>query len=656
MNRNFNYFKSVFICAVSMWFLVIPSISEALQMEGSSLVISAEVISAAGITESSTTYGNNPTYGEPLVGVTEGDMEYLYAGYWYTFTADITSPTAPSYVYDGLGDDIDFMYSSNTLSANWGVSIDTESGVVGYEYSISSTTPGSAGFIYWTLCGSTSVAVSGLTLISHTTYYFSVRAKNGVGLKSEIIHSDGLWVIVDTTPPNAITEVRDGLSADIDFTISLSTLSANWDAAADAESGISAYWYGIGISSSTTDVTNWTNIGISTYVTKTGLDLSVGTTYYFLVKTVNNVGLFSPVTSSDGILVNPTQIGPVSKIGLSASKDTRTAHYLDYITFQAKLMDDNDRTVITAGDLVTFRVCSGNYEHIGKRSSVNASSGIAKYDYSDIVTGEIRVSATVGNFTTSYEIINLVNDISSSTFYYPQDDGKTQIIIPAYTFSKNTEIRVEDVADTGINTSGKCTLIPNSGRQIKTYSSNGQETNITNFTNKVTIVLSYTDSGNHTVSGTNSSFVELRRMDILENSLSIFRINNGQVEMLDSDVHPDEDYVSAEIEHFSVYFLAAVIPSETKLYGSYPNPANSGETVYFVFDLKETQNISLKIYTISGELVRELVTDKEYAVGRYIEPWDTKNDSEQLLAPGIYICSFTSDKGKKLTKFVTIKK
>ena len=94
--------------------------------------------------------------------------------------------------------------------------------------------------------------------------------------------------------------VRDGAGADISTTSSTTQLSANWDAATDAESGISGYQYAIGTSAGGTQTVNWTSLGNVTTVTKTGLTLSVGQTYYFSVQAVNGVGLTGSATNSNG--------------------------------------------------------------------------------------------------------------------------------------------------------------------------------------------------------------------------------------------------------------------------------------------------------------------------------------------------------------------
>ena len=77
-------------------------------------------------------------------------------------------------------------------------------------------------------------------------------------------------------------------------------MSANWDASTDNESGISAYQYAIGTTPGGTQTLNWTWLGNVTTVTKTGLTLSVGQTYFFSVQAVNGVGLTGSATNSNG--------------------------------------------------------------------------------------------------------------------------------------------------------------------------------------------------------------------------------------------------------------------------------------------------------------------------------------------------------------------
>ncbi|OGS23643.1 MAG: hypothetical protein A2297_03050 [Elusimicrobia bacterium RIFOXYB2_FULL_48_7] len=221
---------------------------------------------------------------------------------------DTSSPTAPGAVRDGTGIDIPSTVSNTTLSANWDVSTDTESGILRYEYAISSTTANRTSLLGWTSCSlNTSVTRNSLALRAGVTYYFNVRAVNTISLIGPAANSNGQYVVAidtsDVTPPSNIAVVRDGLSSDVDSSTSLTQLSANWDPSADAESGILRYWYAIGTAvsgSGASNITGWTSNGHLTSIDVTGLVLSVGTTYYVSVKAENGVGLQSSTTTSNG--------------------------------------------------------------------------------------------------------------------------------------------------------------------------------------------------------------------------------------------------------------------------------------------------------------------------------------------------------------------
>ncbi len=103
---------------------------------------------------------------------------------------------------------------------------------------------------------------------------------------------------VPTAPP----AVYDGTTTGVETSTTTSTtqLSANWSAASDPANGISGYYYAIGTTVGGTNVVGWTSVGNVLTVTKTGLSLTGGTTYYFSVEAENNVGRVGPATSSSG--------------------------------------------------------------------------------------------------------------------------------------------------------------------------------------------------------------------------------------------------------------------------------------------------------------------------------------------------------------------
>jgi hypothetical protein len=121
----------------------------------------------------------------------------------------------------------------------------------------------------------------------------------------EFIASNAYNGPVNSDIPTAPPAVYDGTTTGVETSTTTSTtqLSANWTAASDPQSGISGYKYAIGTTAGGTNVVGWTSLGNVLTVTKTGLSLNVGTTYYFSVEAVNGVGVTGPARNSSGCTV-----------------------------------------------------------------------------------------------------------------------------------------------------------------------------------------------------------------------------------------------------------------------------------------------------------------------------------------------------------------
>ena len=124
----------------------------------------------------------------------------------------------------------------------------------------------------------------------------SIVSDNAYNL-STLAYAD---VYIDYSPPANINWVNDGLASDIDTTTSASSLSANWASSSDNNTGIIAYWYAIGTASGDSNIVLWTNNGLNSFVTHTGLNLINGSIYYFSVRSQNGAGFFCNTASSDG--------------------------------------------------------------------------------------------------------------------------------------------------------------------------------------------------------------------------------------------------------------------------------------------------------------------------------------------------------------------
>ena len=102
-----------------------------------------------------------------------------------------TAPSTPIVIDDGLTTS-----QRTSIHASW-QAFDPESGVAEYQWAVSST-PNESGVITngaWQTAGAATEGVrSGLALVEGRTYYILVKARNGVGMWSEIGVSDGITV------------------------------------------------------------------------------------------------------------------------------------------------------------------------------------------------------------------------------------------------------------------------------------------------------------------------------------------------------------------------------------------------------------------------------------------------------------------------------
>ncbi|OGS21832.1 MAG: hypothetical protein A2252_00025 [Elusimicrobia bacterium RIFOXYA2_FULL_39_19] len=112
--------------------------------------------------------------------------------------------------------------------------------------------------------------------------------------------------------------------------------------------------------------------------------------------------------------------------------------------------------------------------------------------------------------------------------------------------------------------------------------------------------------------------------------------------------------VAVEVEHFSVYRIMGTVLAKENLreVRVYPNPfkpnddksENGTWDTGIIFD-SLTNNSTIKIYTLSGDLVNILEeTDNN---GKYT--WDVKNKEKEKLSSGIYIYRITDSTGDKIT-------
>jgi hypothetical protein len=267
-------------------------------------------------------------------------------GYSNGIKVDTTAPTAPGQPKEGSSSDLDYD-GDGSYTVYWSSASDPESGISAYEVQ-EKVGPGGT---WKTLTSSrTSSSFSVSSRQHNTQYFYQVRARNKVGLWGPWSPvSDGL--LVDKTAPSAVTVTDDGA-----ITTSKTSLHAVWTASSDPESGIAYYQYLIRQdSTSGTILVNWTAIGTATEVTRTGLSLVTGKTYYIGIRAKNGAGTYSSVSYSDGIAAQTDTTSPTGTISINngaaytnTSTVTMTLSATDNSGSVAQMQFSNDNLTYSA--------------------------------------------------------------------------------------------------------------------------------------------------------------------------------------------------------------------------------------------------------------------------------------------------------------------
>ena len=107
---------------------------------------------------------------------------------------------------------------------------------------------------------------------------------------------------IDWTKPIASSIIKDGTANDIDTTYVGTQLDLNYTMAKDTNSGVANYYFAIGTTAGSQNIVPWTNNSLNLSATKTGMSLVNNQKYYIMVKAINNAGLVSDSTVSDGVI------------------------------------------------------------------------------------------------------------------------------------------------------------------------------------------------------------------------------------------------------------------------------------------------------------------------------------------------------------------
>ncbi|MCK4312243.1 MAG: T9SS type A sorting domain-containing protein [Candidatus Cloacimonetes bacterium] len=114
------------------------------------------------------------------------------------------------------------------------------------------------------------------------------------------------------------------------------------------------------------------------------------------------------------------------------------------------------------------------------------------------------------------------------------------------------------------------------------------------------------------------------------------------------DSEHSEPYV---VEHY-VDAGDILIPIRTELTGNYPNPFNPATTINFA--LKEAGNVTIMVYNVKGEKVRNLVDCRLEAAYHSIV-WDGKDNTGRNVSSGVYFYKMKAEKYSSTKKMILMK-
>ncbi|HVE42955.1 MAG TPA: HYR domain-containing protein, partial [Planctomycetota bacterium] len=202
-------------------------------------------------------------------------------------TVDSSAPSAGS-VRDGGDKDVDWQSSLTTITASWTASTDPQSGIVGYEWAIGTTSGGTNVQSFTSVGTSKSATNSSLALTAQQKYYVTVRTTNGAG-QTTTVSSNG--VTVDPSAPVAGT---------VSISISPSgQVTGSWTAFSDPQSGLATLEWAVGTAAGLSDTLAFTSVKVTdTSAKKNNLTLTAGKKYYVTVRATNAAGGVTTASSS----------------------------------------------------------------------------------------------------------------------------------------------------------------------------------------------------------------------------------------------------------------------------------------------------------------------------------------------------------------------
>ena len=530
---------------------------------------------------------------------------------------DKSSPTVVSTVNDGLEEDSDVTFSTYTLYSNWPVSTDPESGIKGYWYAVGTTEEGTD-IQSWTYNGTaTTVTVSGLSLNIGTTYYFSVKAENNAGLLSEPVSSDGIRVA------SSVLDHYEVICPTLAVTGSPFTVTVH--AKNNTNDTIESQNNSVILQAVQADNINLAGSGILS-VPVLGIYNGEGTTTGESYTKVENIKL-KATDSLDYTGLSQT----ISFISYQEADLTVTANPLSILIgqtsqIQATIEDYYNNPI--PGAEVRFSITQG-------AGTISPATGTTDTDGTITATftpdidgaGKVRIYITSGDLEPVYIEIEVSALITTAGgIVIAGTDTKTRLQIPPGILNRETQVTMVSEA-VSTNQSVKYDI-------RAAYDDTGET--ITDLNSPITLTLHYNIDSNGKIENTNITSTDAGT------KLAISYNDGVRWQKIGGTVDTVEQTLTAEITHLSQYAVIAVdTGSGFRMNGIGPNPFTPNpdgmyDRVHFYFDNPENKAVTLKIYDMGGNMVRDVTVTPGV-----VPYWDGRNNNGGLVEGGVYIYYLT---------------
>jgi hypothetical protein len=270
------------------------------------VAVSNSAATCADIVLASTEYRTNsasPTITVNTSTLSDGQVNFCILGKDSVKNLKQTYPNIYTWIKDTaapVSATVSVSATTNVTNPTFTVS-NVETNAVVRLYRSTSSTPGcaSGNFFQSQTATSTSIAISSTSAFSPDgTYYISADSVDRAGNVS--LCSTVVSTTIDTTRPNSISVIGGGGLAGAHWSGVYDNMSPlfSWSAVTDTGTGLDHYEVAIGLNT-TTDILNWTDIGLATsYTYLPSLLFSFGSNYTISVRAVDKAGNLSSTAAS----------------------------------------------------------------------------------------------------------------------------------------------------------------------------------------------------------------------------------------------------------------------------------------------------------------------------------------------------------------------